>query len=441
MGGQAAFELDDALIVPAGTDLKITLKANVSQFPDTVSGIAHTPNIPVTTSAQSAFASIFRGVDSNTAFTPTSWATVNATAQDVYRTKATVTLNSLSPSGTSVAGADKEVFRFDVTADANRAATVNNIAFKVAGSVVTEGSSTDEITGTGSVNLYDSTDLNTALETEAYQAVTYADNNGADGGAETDMEVIDVTTKCDRVPNNANVVISDGGAGGNNYSAIVDTLTELGGTGNDCVIALTTDPVADLDDGDIMYYFPLNAGNGRLYLGAMSTVTTAEEESTTTVAVTSTDGFAIGDTVTLKGFNTGGAASQSTGGCVITAATATVFTLTACTGLTAHATDDLSVLYLRETNTTGPTYEALTHKYWGLPVAYTELLNSNAGEEVSAGTTTTFVLKGDVTGKTTNDTIQVEINAAADFNWDDQLMELIVTDTKSIPVTGGTLIY
>ena len=79
-----------------------------------------------------------------------------------------------------------------------------------------------------------------------------------------------------------------------------------------------------------------------------------------------------------------------------------------------------------------------------LAIAYTGLVNAGNGQEVSAGATTTFVVKGDTTSTGTAATsanLRADIAAVGDLNWDDKTNYGVITVTKNIPVTGGTLTY
>ena len=439
IGGQAVFDLGTTLQVPKGDDMKLTLKGTVNQHPNSVSGIAHIGVLANTLGAQAAYLTTFRGKDSNVTYGTAAisgWP-ISGNAQDVYRTKATVVKNSISPSGTSIAGANSEVLRFDVTAHANRDAVLNAVAFTLGG---TQGSGTDRtITGEGSANLYKSTDLQTALATEAYVTATWADQ--ADASPETDFQTNDANCTLAGIPVNATVLLLDGGVGGTVLTRVVETVDSDGDNDGDCTsddedLTFVTN-ATDIDPGDLLRYYPLLAGSGKLYFGAMSPLDAdlTANDVAFTVPTGGTDGFAVNDVVRVQYVNT---TSNATASQTCTAVMSLTTTAIALAGTGCATAVDHDYLYAAST---GPTNEALTTKFFGRAVVYTGTLNSSAGEEVSKGTTKTLIIKGDTTGFVTNDTLRVDINATADFQWDDGLMHTITTDTDDIPVIGGTLIY
>lgn len=437
VGGQAVFDLGDALVVPKGDDLKVTLKGTVNQFPNTVSGVPSlTPILPDTTGALTAYASEVRGVDSNSTITPTGFTAgaVSANAQDVYRTKTTVTKHASSPSGTSTASTTQEVLRFTVTAHANRDAVVNAITFTTSGTAVA-GAAAPNLTGTAATNLYDVNDLNTVLATEAYKTVTCTSGStntcvAADGAF-------------DAIPIGARVyaITTANGVANSAYR----TVTINSGT----TITLDSVLLVALANNDVVRYLPLAGSAQRIFMGAQTTITGTADIATTATAipVTSTNGFATGDVVTILGYTsaTGNALTSLTGtACMIASLTATQITLdgtiTAVCTTVSPALAAIDPDFLVATSG-GPTFEALSTKHTGRAIVFTGLLNANSGELVSKGTSKTYVLKGDTTGLTTNNTLQLEIGATSDFNWDDGMVFGVTTITKDIPVRGGTLLY
>ena len=50
-------------------------------------------------------------------------------------------------------------------------------------------------------------------------------------------------------------------------------------------------------------------------------------------------------------------------------------------------------------------------------------------------------MKGDTTGATATETLQVDIAAVGDFVWDDKYLNMINARTSDLPIIGGTLTY
>jgi len=150
----------------------------------------------------------------------------------------------------------------------------------------------------------------------------------------------------------------------------------------------------------------------------------------TTLTVVSTDGFAVGDTVVVKGYSAAGVETTSSAGGVISAIPdATTLTVSA---VTLAATIDYDYL--------STAANAITNSQNSLGIVYTGLVNTT-GQVIGAGGTMTFVVKGDTTGATTTETLRVDIAAVGDLNWDDSTNYGITTVTKNLPVIGGTLSY
>src|SRR3989344_4703869 len=343
------------------------------------------------------------------------------TAQDVYRTRAVVSLNSASPSGASSESTTSEVFRFDVAANSAYDAVVNAVAVTLSGNAL--------LTGSNNANLYKSTDLNTALATEAYVTVT----NAASG---TTTTFVDTDASFDGIQVGATVRIYDDTAAA--YATGTPSITSLASAGGNTTATLTPALAAanDVDVNDDMYSRPLQPGSGKLYFGAQTTLTADEANGSTSLNVTSTNGFAIGDTVTISGYGaTGTALTSSAGGVISSIDDATSLTVNA---VPLAATIDFDYV-------SASTANALTKNHNSAAVAYTGRLVSNAGQTVAQGTTLTFVVKGDTTGanasSTATETITGSLAAVGDLNWDDKVIFGIITDTKNIPVNGNTLQY
>ena len=146
------------------------------------------------------------------------------------------------------------------------------------------------------------------------------------------------------------------------------------------------------------------------------------------MTVTSTDGFAVGDTLTTRGYNSSGTEITGTG-VIATIPSATSITIT--TGMVIASGPIVA------NHVSGTAANAITLSQNSSAIAYTGLVNQTVG----AGGTMTFVVKGDTTGATSTETLRVDIAAVGDLNWDDLTNYGITTVTKNIPVTGGTLSY
>ena len=155
------------------------------------------------------------------------------------------------------------------------------------------------------------------------------------------------------------------------------------------------------------------------------------------MSVSSINGFATGDTITVKGYLTDGTLVTKTA--TIKALSGTTITLDAAIGdmnSDGDTTDTLDFDYL------DTVANALEKKHTSRAIVYSGTsLTGSIGDIVSAGGTVTYVVKGDTTGATTGENLRVDISSASDFIWSDGYSWTINTDTQSFPVTGGTLTY
>jgi len=403
--GTATFNLTTPWVIPTNTTYYLVVKAGASAYPDAVAGGTHTLSLNAVGDITSY------GVSSGIAIGETGLPAASQ-AQDVLRTKLAVAKNASSPSGVQVSGSGKEAFRFDVAANSNYTAAVSAVALNISGSV--------DLTGSGSAYLYDYADTNTPLATEAYKAPTCS-------AGTTDLTVSDTTG----IPEGANVMVSINGA------VVTRKVTKVTDG-----VTLTVDSAVTACDGttDYVYYRPLQPGTGRLYFGAQSTLGTNVINTTSTDAtVGSTNGFAYGDTITFVGYNAVG--EQLAGVAVITGIPSTTHidfgagaTVSgAVTGVNTIVFDYLS----------GTAANAINKKANGVAVVYAGTgANGSINKQITAGTTVVFMVKGDTTGATTNETLLLEIASASDFIWTDSLLWTVNTDTiPSTGVQGGTLTF
>jgi hypothetical protein len=321
------------------------------------------------------------------------------------------------------------VLEFTVAANSGYDAVVNAVAISMAGSA--------NMTGDGAAKLYKSTDLVTALATETGVTATAS-------GANSTTTFVDASgaTEFVGIPMGANVRIYDDNVGAYMVASGGFKVTILAPT----LITYTPLSVATAS-ADKMYYRPMQPGAGKLFFGAQTTLTADVTTGAGSLAVTSSDGFAIGDTVKLTGFTSAGAAVTS-GACVITGVPTGGLTLTIGGGGGCVTTGGVIAFdYLSNTTTTTP---AITNYHNSAAKATTGLINTT-GQVVAAGTSMTFVVKGDTTSEgtaaanlgaaRTSSTLQASIAAVGDMTWTDKVNYGIATVTKNLPIIGNTLNY
>ena len=406
--------------VPAGTTQYLVVKADVNSSPNAVSGGSHVLRIVDNTKIKSY------GVSSGEEITETvSGATSNT--QYVYKTKVTVAKNASSPSGSAVAGADQEVLRFDVTADPAGLALLSSVALSISGSVDT--------TGSGNAYLYDASDLSTPLKTETYKAVTISDPNAGSGQDHSTTVAVAAAGSFDGIPVGATIRIYDASASAYLSGTFTVVSIQQDANGDDY---LTFSPAASvaLADNDIIYYRPLQPGSGKLYFGAHTTLTADVAETDTSLSVSSINGFATGDTITVKGYIDGTAYSKTA---TIKALSGTTITLDAAIGDIngdGDTTDSIDYDYL------STTANALANKHTSTAIVYEGTSTyGSVGDIIGAGSTITYVVKGDTTGATTGENLRVDIATDDDLVWSDASSWTIYDYTQTFPVTGGTLTY
>jgi len=407
--------------VPAGETKYLVVKADVNSSPNAVSGGSHVLRI-VDADAIKSY-----GVSSGQEITETvSGATSNT--QYVYNTKVTVAKNASSPSGSAVAGAGQEVLRFDVTADSANLATLSAVALTISGSV--------DVTGSGDAYLYDASDLSTPLVTESYVTATFDDLNDSDDSNETTFQVDNDTTALNGIPVGATVTIYRSGS--LIHTCVVGAVDSAadGGNSSEMTFSSCSPSVTDLDDGDILYYRPLQPGSGKLYFGAHTTLGGNLADGDTSVTVASINGFAVGDTVTFKGYNSSG--ELLTGTATITKLSGTTMYFSGGATVTGAVSgiNTIDYDYLSDTD------NALANKHTSTAIVYSGTSPyGSIGDIIGAGSTITYVVKGDTTGATTGENLRVDIATDDDLVWSDGLSWTIYDYTQSFPVTGGTLTY
>ncbi len=342
----------------------------------------------------------------------------NFGSQYLYKTAVTVAKNASSPSGASSAGAGKELLRFDMTADSQADAVLNVVALTISGSV--------NGTGDGDASLYKSTDTATTLATEVDRTVSNVEASSAAVSATT-ADVVDWTG----IPAGASLRIYDADQSG--YMTDTVRLTKIASS-TEAQITFTT-ASANIGDDDDFYYRPAEAGPGKLYFGARTYLYGDASTSATVLFVADASGFAVGDVVKFaNAYSSTGTATTWSSGCVVkgfdTTATPNSIEVTACVLV---GTGNINYNYHVVTSA--------TDAYVEYAVAYASGSSNEIGEAIAAGTSKTFVVKGDTTGATAAQTLSVSIAAGSDLNWDDKVQESIAnTRTQAFPVQT-TLTY
>jgi len=390
----------------------VTLKADITGAADFTGNLAITPKIiePATCTATSTISA--KGASSGQYATTSVSGPTNRTAYSsyAYLTKVTVALretgtvgNPASPSGSKIAGANAEVLRVDLTADAGYDAVLNGVKFTAA--------AVGTITGTGNLVLWDKDDAVTALKT-LKGSVTTAYTGTIAAGAGKALTVTSGDEKSFRI---GDVWSYAGATSGATATFTVTTLADATLTGT--VGAITGTTTANEDGTLTLVRFLNNRATKVGVVDASATVSavtlngTANNETNITFTVTAGHDryFAIGDVLTY----------------VVTA-----------TGVYATCTVDQLTNTAVRCDVTAKS--AATVGGAGTLYPQTGLLT------IPKGTTKTLILKGDTTGgdKTTGaDGFRVDISAIADLNWDDQKAQSITTLTAGLPLTGSTITY
>ena len=413
--GVATFNLASNWTIPRNDSKVLTVKASVNAYGSAVSGSSHAFSIANNTAVTS------RGAQSGVAIDETVLAATGI-AQIVYRTRVVADKASTSPSGAAVVGGNSDVLEFNVAAASYYPAVVNTVAITMSGSL--------NATSTGDANLYKSTDLVNSLATEAYKQLTVATISASDT-----TTVTAGAGDWDGIPMGANIWLTDTNAG---------VATEVKVAGITATVLTYSPLTAGVGGTDLtVSYRPLQPGIGKLYFGAQTTVTDGNlgvdviTNGDTTLTVGSTVGFSVGDTIIVKGYTAGDAEKTSTAGVIATIPSLTSVTLTAPGVVLAGGP---IVVPTRLSAAAAP---AILNSQNSVAIAYTGLINTS-GQVVGAGSSVTFVVKGDTTstgaaGSTAN--LRADIAGVADLNWDDYTNYGVITVTKNIPVVGGTLTY
>ena len=340
------------------------------------------------------------GNGSNTRSTSVGSANVTGNNHVIYASDLLVKIASDTPKSADVTpGSGQEVLKVNLKAVGENTPAVMAMAFTVSGTATL-----DDQTATGSATLVDNTGDNSATE-------AYVTDVADEAGTTTTIEVAE-DGGLDGIPMGATVIIHDDGG------AFSDTAVKVTNIATD-VVTFTPAVGAATATSDTINYVPLQPGTGKLYFGGASTLTAdVTDNSSTTISLTSTNGFANGDTVYVRGATTStGVVIECSG--TVASLTSTVLTLDAaaqCYTDASHSTDATSGVVL-DFN-----YDSLA-----TAVAYVAGANNFINEEITGEEY--FIVKGDLTGANpstagSSKTVQVRLNAGTDITWNDDWSDL-----------------
>lgn len=416
------FQNDNGLFtLSAGTSKVLTVKADLN---GTVSGgtaiSADGPTLFIAdVTSTNNFTSV--GLSSSqaiggTAGTPAPQTYTNYGTMYIYKSAPTVAQVS-SSSLTGVTSTAEEVYKFSVNADAKGGVLVNSVALTIGGDANLDNAASSDAA------IYLSTNLTTPVAYAPYitGAATITNSNG--------FVATGVSTVLDGIPVGSTIIVK------NSTTYTEQELSSAVVAGGVVTLTWAGSDAGTANDAITVYYSPMQPGTGKLYFGGQSALGADLASGGTTLTLVSTDGFAVGDVITVTGY-------EETTGTAVTDTTVTVVSIASATSMTISGflSDDTPIDY----NFAG---------VGGNAVAFVNTRLNNAdvatdaliGETISAGESKTFVVKGDTSGANDNtsgsDTINIKIGAVADFNWDDTIRFGITTFTSGLPLGGTTLTY
>ncbi len=437
--------------VASGTSEIITIKADLNGT--TVGGDAVSADAPILYIADAtgnAANSNFNVLGESSAAditsapgTPTPEISGNFGSITLYKSTPTISLNSASKSGAQVGGVGSEVLRFDVAANAQADLVLNQVALSISGNA-------DVIDGDGlavkDAYIYKKEDLSNPLAVAAY--VTGA----ADILANAGLTATAVSTAVDGIPVGSNIVVLNGST----YTT--QKLVSVAVSGTIATLTWTGSDAGTAGEAITIYYAPMQPGSGKLFFGGQTTITADVASDATALAVTSTDGFAVGDVIAVYGYNTAGGITYDTSVTVDAIGSATALTVSnmqlevggASDGTNTDADDGIDISSsgtAASANTAGYIY-TLTRVDGTDAASVAEDANLGTstvnGITIAAGTTKTFVVKGDTSGAddgTGTETLQLSFNSISDLNWDDTIRWGVTTLTSGLTLTGNALTY
>lgn len=322
-------------------------------------------------------------------------ADVEGNNHTIYAADLLVAVASDTPTSANVSeGQDQDVFKFNLTGSGENTATVLAVAVSVTGTATLQANATG-----------DATLLNDSGDTVATEAYVTADSEGDTADANT---IAVAVADAYGIPMGATVIINDGGT---YYTRVIATLPSSG--------ELTFTPaITSYDDAtaDDLIYSPMQPGSGKVYFGAASPMgaNIADTGTTYTTAANGTLGFALNDTITVRG--------ASTTDNEVIVCTSTISAITSSTSITGSAADCTGNETIDFDYTiTGPGSDDVVLT----AVIYGSGANDYINEEVTGEET--FTVRGDVTGaspsSTGTRTIQLKINSGADIAWHDEWVD------------------
>ncbi|MBI4234733.1 hypothetical protein HY604_00340 [Candidatus Peregrinibacteria bacterium] len=186
------------------------------------------------------------------------------------------------------AGNGQEVMKVDFIASGSKNPHIMAIAFTIDGTAILSNA-----TANGSAKL-----LNNSGEVKASEDYVSA---ASDGSASSGTEIaFNNSGSLSGIPVGSTVLISHS-SDGVSYARKIVSITNAG-------LVTFVPQIAGFDDGygDTLSYVPLQPGFGKLYFGAASTLNANLENGANVIQVSSTNGFALGDYIAIRGANSVG---------------------------------------------------------------------------------------------------------------------------------------
>ena len=392
--GATAFNfIDQSFYVPVNPDaqedegvLKVYMQTNDLES-DVVSGTSVMLSFDYNTL-------VANGVGSTTQVTTLTGvsADIDGTTSVIYGADLVVEMTGEAGTIDGTGSAAEEVLELSFTAAGENRPEIMAMEITPTGSintVVDDGLSATD--GTVGAQLLDDEDNVIASETVQVSTATGA---GADTAKFTSTNS---ATQFVGIPRGATVEIVDADDAGVEAQVVVTTILASANT-----IGYTPATAFTTASGDTLTYHPVLAG-GTMFLGAVDVLDANLADAATSMTLESTNGFSLGDVITVRGIKTDGTVIEcttSTGVATITSATALTMDSAACTG---DATVDFDAL-----STTGGS------------VVYGTGANF-IGETISS-TTKALTLEVNLAGADngTNHSIQFTVDAGSDIIWNDE---------------------
>ncbi|GEM_PF-4364384 len=322
----------------------------------------------------------------------------------LYRSVPTVAVNQMTPRGSVVLGSGQDLALLDVTAEENGDVNLMSVPFLAQG--------TFNNSGTGALSLWRDNDLSAPVAVIDSKTLVFSDLDFQDDGDETTFEVRAGSGNCMGLPFHSVVRLYDASVGA--YRSGVFLVEGIDTTTGDCEIILyrwgTWELPTDLDDGDRLEYRPLFAAKYEaIHFGSVAPIEELLESGSTTLAfdlIQSVLSPKIGDFISPMGYASDGSPTKREDGCEI---------LKMQTWNNDMLVIEMTPCHLTAGKTLDPLYdsEPIYHHVGG-PVALIQSL----GQAIPESGTITYRLRGDTTGGTINETLQV-VMYQRDILWND----------------------